>query len=59
MAEKKKLTSPKTKRHNSAVVKELLVRADERGSTPGEAVFCFFVVQFFYSVREFLSSLSS
>ena len=26
-----------------AVIKELLERADKRGSTPGDAVFCFFV----------------
>ena len=32
--------------HNSAVVKELLARADELGSTSGEAVFCFFIVWF-------------
>ena len=44
---KNKLTSPKTECHNSAVVKDLLARADERGSTRDEAVFCFFVVQYF------------
>ena len=42
-----KLTSPKTEWHNGAVVKELLARADEPGSTAGEAVFCFFIVQYF------------
>ena len=29
--------------HRGAVVKELLERADKPGSTPGDAVFCFFV----------------
>ena len=29
--------------HCGAVVKELLARADKPGSTPGDAVFCFFV----------------
>ena len=29
------------------VVKELLARADKPGSTPGDAVFCFFVPFFF------------
>ena len=29
--------------HCGAVVKELLERADKPGSTPGDAVFCFFV----------------
>ena len=31
-----------------AVVKELLARADIQSSTPGNAVFCFFVPFFFY-----------
>ena len=35
--------------HCGAVVKELLERADKLGSTPGNAVFCFFV-PFFFSV---------
>ena len=35
--------------HCGAVVKELLARADKPGSTPGDAVFCFFV-PFFFSV---------
>ena len=30
-----------------AVVKELLARVDKPGSTPGDAVFCFFVPFFF------------
>ena len=30
-----------------AVIKELLARADKQGSTPGDAVFCFFL---FFSV---------
>ena len=33
--------------HCGAVVKELLERADKPGSTPGDAVFCFFVPFFF------------
>ena len=35
--------------HCGAVVKELLARADKPGSTPGDAVFCFFVPFFFFS----------
>ena len=35
--------------HCGAVVKELLERADKPGSTPGDAVFCFFVPFFFFS----------
>ena len=35
--------------HCGAVVKELLARADNPGSTPGDAVFCLFV-PFFFSV---------
>ena len=34
--------------HRGAVVKELLERADKPGSTPGNAVFCFFVPFFFF-----------
>ena len=34
--------------HCGAVAKELLERADKSGSTPGDAVFCFFVP--FYSL---------
>ena len=33
--------------HFGAVVKELLARADKPGSTPGDDVFCFFVLFFF------------
>ena len=33
--------------HRGAVVKGLLERADKPGSTPGDAVFCFFVLFFF------------
>ena len=33
--------------HCGAVVKELLERAEKSGSTPGDAVFCFFVPSFF------------
>ena len=36
--------------HCGAVDKELLARADKPGSTPGDAVFCFFV-PFFFSVK--------
>ena len=39
-----------------AVIKELLERADKRGSTPGDAVFCFFV-PFFSLFSLFFSSL--
>ena len=39
--------------HCGAVVKELLERADKPGSTPGDAVFCFFV-PFFFSVWSLL-----
>ena len=34
--------------HCGAVVKELLERADKPGSTPGDAVFCFFVPFFLF-----------
>ena len=33
-----------------AVVKELLERADKPGSTPGNAVFCFFVSFFLFGL---------
>ena len=33
--------------HCCAVVKELLASADERGSTLGDRIFCFFVSFFF------------
>ena len=33
-----------------AVVKELLERADKPGSTPGDAVFCFFVSFFLFGL---------
>ena len=33
--------------HCGAVVEKLLARADKPGSTPGDAVFCFFVYRFF------------
>ena len=32
------------------MVKELFVRADKPGASPGDAVFCFLVVPFFFSV---------
>ena len=35
--------------HCGAVVQELIERVDKPGSTPGDAVFCFFV-PFFFSV---------
>ena len=35
--------------HRGAVVKELLKREDKPGSTPGNAVFCFFIPFFFFS----------
>ena len=31
------------------MVKDLLAREDEPGSTPGDAVFCFFFYRFFFS----------
>ena len=37
--------------HCGAVIKELLARADKPGSTPGDAVFCFFL---FFSVFSLL-----
>ena len=36
-----------------AVIKELLERADKRGSNPGDAVFCFFVPFFLCLVSFF------
>ena len=53
MAEKEwfwynKINSLKHVWHCGAVDKELLARADEPGSTPGDTVFCFFVP--FFSV---------
>ena len=41
--------------HCGAVVKELLERADKPGSTPGDAVFCFFVPFFFSCLVSFLT----
>ena len=41
--------------HCGAVVKELLARADKPGSTPGDAVFCFFVPFFFSCLVSFLT----
>ena len=34
--------------HGGALVKEFLARADKPGSTPGDAVFSFFVPSFFF-----------
>ena len=42
-----KITYPDHVWHCGAVVKELLAHADKLGSTPGDAVFCFFVPVFF------------
>ena len=42
--------------HCGAVVKELLAPADKPGSTPGDAVFCFFVV-FFLCLVSFLNTI--
>ena len=42
--------------HCGAVVKELLERADKPGSTPSNAVFCFFV-PFFSLFSLFFSTL--
>ena len=42
--------------HCGAVVKELLAPADKPGSTPGDAVFCFFVL-FFLCLVSFLNTI--
>ena len=42
--------------HCGAVVKELLERAEKPGSTPGDAVFCFFVPVFFPSLVSFFNT---
>ena len=39
----------------SVVVKELLAHADKPGSTPVDAVFCFFVPFFFFCLVSFLT----
>ena len=39
-----------------AVVKELLAYAYKPGSTPGDAVFCFFVPVFFFSLVSFFNT---
>ena len=39
--------------HCGAVVKELLARADKPGSTPGDAVFGFFIPSFFFLLGRF------
>ena len=36
--------------HSGAVVKQLIARADQPGSNPVDAVFCFFVPFSFFSV---------
>ena len=41
--------------HCGAVVQELLARKDKPGSTPGDAVFCFFVPFFFSCLVSFLT----
>ena len=43
--------------HCGAVVKELLARADKPGSTPGDAVFCFFVPFFFFLFGLFFNTI--
>ena len=43
--------------HCGAVVKELLARADKPGSTPGDAVFCFFVPFFFFCLVSFFNTI--
>ena len=43
--------------HYGAVVKELLAHVDQPGSTPGDAVFCFFVLFFFFLFFFFLFGL--
>ena len=42
--------------HCGAVVKELLARADKPGSTPGDAVF-FFFVPFFFCLGSFFNTI--
>ena len=42
--------------HCGAVVKELLALADKPGSTPGNAVFCFFV-PFFFCLDSFFKTI--
>ena len=41
------------------MVKELLTRADKPGSTPGDAVFCFFVSVFFFLLGPFFNIIFS
>ena len=41
--------------HYGVVVKELLARVDKPGSTPGDAVFCFFIPFFFSDWPIFLT----
>ena len=43
--------------HCGEVVKELLARADKPGSTPGDAVFCFFVSLFFSCLISFVNTV--
>ena len=43
--------------HCGAVVKELLERADKPGSTPGDAVFCFFVPFLFSCLVSFFNAI--
>ena len=40
-----------------AVVKELLARADKLGSTPGAAIFCFYIPIFFSSLVSFFNTI--
>ena len=50
-----KINFPEYVCHCGAVVKELLAHADKPGSTPGDAVFCFFVPVYFFSLVSFLT----
>ena len=43
--------------HYGVVVKELLARVNKPGSTPGDAVFCFFVPSFFSVWSLFLNTI--
>ena len=43
--------------HCGAVAKEFLARADKPGSTPGDAVFCFFVPLFFPCLVYFFNTI--
>ena len=43
--------------HYGVVVKELVARVNKPGSTPGDAVFCFFIPSFFFLIGRFFFTL--